>query len=216
MSLYPQVPQGAGAHQPLHDEEDPSTNDPMPMHPVVQAQPVAVEAIAVDVQNDPPFAQAVAGGPSGVPLVDDDMAEGKKRWGTGFCDCFSQCAPSCLMSWICPCFTIARIRASTGIREPNFCGIESKFWPNCCFYALPAWLDLLSRLFSFLPVIAFLCSMASYIMGIFNCCLLWGTRKRFRDKYNIKTPTRPCCMEDGHQPAEPPCGCEGLPDCCAV
>jgi len=57
MSLYPQVPQGAGAHQPLHDEEDPSTNDPMPMHPVVQAQPVAVEAIAVDVQNDPPFAQ---------------------------------------------------------------------------------------------------------------------------------------------------------------
>mmetsp|Transcript_32761 Transcript_32761/g.45712 ORF Transcript_32761/g.45712 Transcript_32761/m.45712 type:complete len:110 (+) Transcript_32761:493-822(+) len=52
---------------------------------------------------------------------------------------------------------------------------------------------------------------------VFGCLNeLLFCRQRFREKYNIKTPTRPCCMEDGYQPAEPPCGCECLPDCCAV
>mmetsp|Transcript_1473 Transcript_1473/g.2090 ORF Transcript_1473/g.2090 Transcript_1473/m.2090 type:complete len:157 (-) Transcript_1473:2134-2604(-) len=113
-----------------------------------QTQPMPVEVQSVPIGQPIPALhqpQIVQKGyqPAMITLPATDIHHEAKmliHWESGLCDCFAQCAPSLLMAWCCPCFTIARIRAIEGIKEPNFCCVEDKFWPNCLMYSIPGFL----------------------------------------------------------------------------
>jgi len=146
--------------------------------------------------------------PDGIHPVGDEP--GRKRWGTGLCDCLSQCMPSCLMAWFCPCFVFAKIRSQTGINEPNYCGIEDDYWKNCMFTAIPGVLQIVAQIAAVIPPAGFLFAAIAQAFTIVNCCLLWGTRTHFRARYGIRDPTSCCCFEDELE------GSCGNPDCCTV
>jgi len=39
----------------------------------------------------------------------------RQKWRDGICDCLSQCAPSCLMSFFCPCVMLGQIQEKMGL-----------------------------------------------------------------------------------------------------
>jgi len=118
--------------QPVH------TQQPMPAQHIQYAQPVPAQAVAVPqtynnnnggVVMATPVAPPGVAPPGGGQVV---LGPGDRRpwWTTGICDCFAQCAPSCLMGFFCPCFQFARIKAHEDIEScPG-----RNYWGNCCLF----------------------------------------------------------------------------------
>jgi len=131
------------------------------------------------------------------PAVARSIEVKQRRYHTGLCGCLTQFAPSCLMAWCCPCFTIARVRAHAAIKEPNLCSVEDKYWPNCLLLSIPGFFTVLQGWVLIIPALGVLIALIIAIFNICICCFVWETRRRFRSRYNIQHPDS--------------CG-----DCCAV
>eukprot|EP00466_Bigelowiella_natans_P006883 jgi/Bigna1/60246/fgenesh1_kg.10_\ len=101
-------------------EQPASTQAFQPQPMPVEVQPVPVGQ-PIPALHQPQIAQHVHQPVIvAVPTtVGQQQAQQLRHWESSLCSCCDQCAPSCLMAWCCPCFTIARIRAIEGIKEPK-------------------------------------------------------------------------------------------------
>ena len=92
---------------------------------VPNANPYAQMADEDDDQNAVAFG-IVAEEPGNPPQIEDG------KWPTMIFGCCDQVFPSCLVSSVCWCFPLARVRASANITKPEWLG--SNFYKNIAVF----------------------------------------------------------------------------------